>query len=177
MALLVAKFYTFFIPVVRRVDFLIFLELSLSVLVSDQTAVQNGPRAWSRITRAIFHAIYQPPFFFTLQWLHDVFHFEWRLPNCQRNAWPACPCASVCPCSETVQIALMQQQEPIPDLLHEESLLSWNPFCSWYLSQESSARKLYWKLLSSLRIGFILSYVFSYLSLFYFASIIYQRQL
>lgn len=95
VTLLVAKFYTFFIPVVRRVDFLIFLELSLSVLVSDQTAVQNGPRAWSRITRAIFHAIYQPPFVFTLQWLHDVFHFEWRLPNCQRNARPACPCTSV----------------------------------------------------------------------------------
>ena len=35
MTLLVAKFYTFFIPVVRRVDLLIFLELSLSVLVSE----------------------------------------------------------------------------------------------------------------------------------------------
>lgn len=94
VALLVARFYTFFIPVVRRVDFLIFLELSLSVLVSEPP-FKMAEELDQGITRAIFHAIYQPPFVFTLQWLHDVFHFEWRLPNCQRNARPACPCTSV----------------------------------------------------------------------------------
>ena len=66
VALLVARFYTFFIPVVRRVDFLIFLELSLSVLVSEPP-FKLAEELDQGITRAIFHAIYQPPFVFTLQ--------------------------------------------------------------------------------------------------------------
>ena len=160
----------------RRVDLLIFLELSLSVLVSEPPF---------KMAEELDHGSqeqYSMPFT-----SHPLFlHFNDCTTSFTSNEGyqtvnvmlgPHAPCASVCPCSETMQIALMQQQEPIPDLLHEESLLKWNPFCSWYLSQESSSRKLYWKLLSSLRIGFILSYVFSYLSLFYFASIIYQRQL